>query len=392
MSDKVLELLDSIDKKVDDGKKTTTELKSVFETRLDEANKLAKAENDKLEAKVAALNEELGKKGASLELIMKEVDDLKAGAGRFRGGEQVGEKKAAVIIAEAFEEHFAELKGVRKGAGAKLELKAAGTMTAAANLTGNVIATYDNQVAVRGRRRINVRDIIPVINSSTGRWIFYRQNTPVGEGSIGFQSAPGATKPQLDYDLTEVPVNATFMAGWVLIERSMMQDLPFLQNFVANELVEDFKRAESQAYFTQLAAGAAGDGTTGSTVYAEKLIDWIATLMGNDWYANAIITTPANWASVLKTKPNDYSVPGGVQISADGTVLFCGIPLIAQNNIAAGKTLIGDFTQAAILQAEGMSVDFFEQDGTNVRQNLVTARIEARTALAYRRPDAFIYE
>lgn len=355
------------------------------------AERLITEQKTEFEAKVLALNEEMGKKGATLEAIQTQIAEMKAQEGRFSAGENPNEKKAAVIIADAFEEHFAELKSVRKGNGQKIDMKAAGTMTAAANLTGNVIATYDNLVAVRGRRRINIRDLIPVINSATGRWIFYRQNTPVGEGSVTFQSAPGATKPQLDYDLTEVVVNATFMAGWVLIEKSMMQDLPFLQNFVANELVEDFKRAESGAYFGQLTAGAAGDGTTASTVYAEKIIDWIATLMGNDWYANAIVTTPANWASVLKTKPNDYSVPGGIQIASDGTVLFCGIPLIAQNNIAAGKTLVGDFTQAAILQAEGMSVDFFEQDGTNVRQNLITARIEARTALVNRRPDAFIY-
>lgn len=362
-----------------------------FEQKLVAAEALIATQKTEFEAKVLALNEELGKKGATLEVIQQQIAEMKAQEGRFSTGDSPLAKKSAVIIADAFEENFAELKQVGKGHAKKIEMKAAGTMTAAANLTGNVIATYDNQVAVRGRRRINIRDLIPVINSATGRWIFYRQNTPVGEGSIGFQSAPGATKPQLDYDVTEVPITATFMAGWCLIERSMMQDLPFLQNFVANELVEDFKRAESSAYFGQLAAGAAGDTTTSSTPYAEKLIDWIANLMGNDWYANAIVTTPLKWAEVLKTKPNDYSVPGGIQISADGTVLFCGIPLIAQNNIAATKTLIGDFTQAAILQAEGMSVDFFEQDGTNVRQNLVTARIEARTALALKRPDAFIY-
>jgi len=391
----VLEAVSGLEKKIDSQNSNTekfiTEQKSAFDSRFAEAEKLAKETNEKLENDVKALNEEMSKKGATLEEIGKAIKELKAKSGRFSGGENHLEKKTAEIIADAFEEHFKEIGATRKGSSTKLEMKAVGTMTAANNLTGNVVATYNLTPYVRGRRKINIRDLLPVINSTTGVWKFYRQATPVGEGSIDFQLTHGATKNQLDYDLAEVTVNADYLAGWVLIAKQMIQDLPFLQNFVANELVEDYKRTESQKFFDLLTAGATGSTTTGSSVLAEKYIDWIATLMANDWYANAIVTTAANWAAILKTKPNDYDVPGGITISADGTVYFCGIPLIAQNNIASGKTLIGDFTKAAIIQAEGMSVEFFEQDGTNVRQNLITARVEARVGLGIMRPDAFIY-
>jgi len=395
MSDILIDEIKSVGKKIDDQKgsfeKAIIEQKALIDTKFSEAEKLAKEANQKIEDEVKTINEDLAKKGATLEEIQKEVKAFKAKAGRFSGGESVAEKKTAELIAEAFEEHFKEISTARKGAPARVEMKAVGTMTAAANLTGNVVATYNLIPAVRGRRKINVRDLLPVINSTTGVWKFYRQPIPAGEGSIDFQTSHGTTKQQVDYDLQEVTVNAEYLAGFALIAKQMMQDLPFLQNFVANELVEDYKRQESQKFFDLLTAGALGDGTTTSTVLAEKYIDWIAQLMSTDYYANAIVTTAKNWATILKTKPNDYDVPGGITISADGTVYFCGIPLIAQNNIATGKTLIGDFTKAAIIQTEGLAVEFFEQDGTNVRQNLITARVEARVGLGILRPDAFIY-
>lgn len=396
MSDKILEAVDGIGKKIDEQKtsfdKTILEQKAHTDTKFAEAQKLATEANAKLEAEVKTLNEDLSKKGATLEEIQKQVKDLRAGRGRFSGGEDAMEKKTAELIADAFKEHFDEIKSTRKGAPAKLEMKAVGTMTAANNLAGNTVATYNLTPAIRGRRKINIRDLVPVINSSTGTWKFYRQSTPVGEGSVDFQTTHGAVKNQMDYDLAEVTVTADYLAAFVRIAKQMLQDLPFLQNFVAGELVEDYKRTESQKFFDILTAGATGStNANGKTVLAEKYIVWMANLMANDYYPSAIVTTALNWAEILLTKPNDYNVPGGIQIAADGTILFCGIPLIPQNNIATGKTLIGDFSKAAIIQAESLAVEFFEQDADNVQRNLITARIEARVALANLRPDAFIY-
>lgn len=396
MSDKILEAVDGIGKKIDEQKtsfdKTILEQKSLIDNRFTEAQKIAAEANQKIADEVKTLNEDLAKKGATLEEIQKAVKEFKAKAGRFSGSDDKLEKKTAEIIADAFEEHYKEISGTRKGVPTRLEMKAVGTMTAANNLAGNVVATYNLTPAIRGRRKINIRDLLPVINSTTGVWKFYRQPTPTGEGSIDFQTSAGTLKAQVDYDLQEVTVNADYLAGFARIAKQMIQDLPFLQNFVAGELVEDYKRVESQKFFDLLTAGAQGStNANGKTVLAEKYIVWIANLMANDYYPSAIITTALNWADVLLTKPNDYNVPGGIQIAPDGTVMFCGIPLIPQNNIATGKTLIGDFSKAAIIQAESLGVEFFEQDADNVQRNLITARIEARVGLGILRPDAFIY-
>jgi HK97 family phage major capsid protein len=350
--------------------------------------------NAKYEAEVSKLNTELGAKSATLEQIQSEVLELKAKSNRIITTQERTVKSVHEEIAKGMQEKAADItKGKFKF---DIEQKAVGTMTAAANLTGNVVISYGSvSPAVRGRQAVHMRDLVQTIPSATGLWQFYRQNTPVGEGSFDFQTTHGNAKNQLDYDLTAVTVTADFLAGYSRIARQMMQDLPFLQTFVNNELVEDYLRTESFKFFDQMAAGggATGSTTTSASVTVEKIIDYMGNLMQNNYQPNAIVTRPAVWCSVLKTKPNDYSIPGGVTISPTGDVMILGIPMVActTNALPDNKVLIGDWSKAAIIQAEGLSVGTFEQDQDNVIKNLVTIRVESRVGFAILRPDAFVY-
>jgi Phage capsid family len=61
------------------------------------------------------------------------------------------------------------------------------------------------------------------------------------------------------------------------------------------------------------------------------------------------------------------------------------------NNMVPGDVVIGDFSKAAIIQAEGLSIGFFDQDQDNVVRNLITIRCESRMAFTVMRSDAFDY-
>ena len=350
--------------------------------------------NTKLTADVAALNTELAAKGATIEQMQGEIREMSAKQNAIASPALTAAKNVRETIAKKFEETFPT---IQKGGkfNFDIEQKAVGVMTSSANLTGNVVITYANQVATRGRQAVHIRDLVSVIPSATGVWQFYRQNTPPGEGSFGFQTTHGASKNQVDYDLTAVTVNAEFLAGYARVARQMMQDLPFLQTFINNEMIEDYLRRESFEFFDKLAGGgqATGSTTTGASVTVEKIIDYIANLMQDNHNPNVIVTRPAVWATVLKTKPSDYSIPGGVTISPNGDVLILGIPMVActTNALPDNKILVGDFTKAAIIQTEGLSVGTFEQDQDNVIKNLVTIRVESRVGFAVLRPEAFVY-
>lgn len=384
----VLNEIKSVSSKIDENK-------GAIERRFEEAKKLADQANEKLEAEVKQLNEDLQKKGATLEEIQTQVKEMVAKSGRFKTAENSEVKATREIISESIAEHFNEIKNVSKGRRVEFETKVVGNMTASGNLTGSVVATYGPSPATRGRRKVHFRDLVQTIQSATGVWKFYRQDNPAGEGSFSNQTTHGAAKTQVDYDLTEVTVTTQYLAGFVRFAKQMAQDLPFLQTFIANELVEDYKRQESFEFFGSLRSAATGSTTAGASVYAEKLIQYIANLLNADYDPNGIVTTSANWATLMTTKPSDYSVPGGVTISPTGEVMVVGIPVYVANDTYLGtssqKTLVGDFSKAAIIQAEGLSTQFFEQDSDNVQKNLITARTEARVALATLRPDAFIY-
>jgi capsid protein len=344
---------------------------------------------------VQEIQEELAAKGATLKEIAETLQLVQAKGGMMKfQALPAGEQSTQAILKEAFaKEHSAILKkNTSAFEGHKFETKDAGVMTATANLTGNVVASYASQPAIRMRRKTHFRDLVNVIPSATGVWKFYRSNTPAGEGSFTTQSTHSALKTALDYDLTEVTVTADYLAGYSRIAKQMLQDLPFLQSFVTNELVEDYLRTEDNKFFGLLysaATGAAG----ASTVTAEKIIQTVAALRENDQDPNGIIVTHAVWAKLLNTKPNDYSVPGGITITADGQIAIAGIPVFptVEANIGSNRMLIGDFTKAAIIQTEGLNVKMYEQDQDNVIRNLITIVAEARVGLAILRPEGFTW-
>jgi HK97 family phage major capsid protein len=308
-----------------------------------EAKDLAEKAQKELTEEVKKINEEAGKKGATLEQIAEEIKNLKAKGGRFGGasGAASDDESAFDNLKNGFKDNFEAIQKFKSGGADLFSTKTVGNMTAAANLTGAVVQTYSGIVATRQKRKLQFRDLAQVIPSSTGLWKFYRQNTPVGEGSFTFQTTHGAAKSQLDYDLTEELVTVDFLAGYSRIAKQMLQDLPFLQSFVSNQLIEDFLRSESANFFDTLQNGATGTTTTSASVTVEKIIDYVANLAAGDWEANGIVTTPAIWATILKTKPNDYSIPGGVTITGTGDVSIVGIPLYKSNNITSGKVLVG---------------------------------------------------
>lgn len=380
-----------------DREELVASLKEMATKETAEIRKEYEQANKELQAKLEEVNTTLAQKGATVDQLMQEVEEFKKKKGRisFEGSD---EQSTVALLKEAFKENAQALETQSKKPKAyhEFELKTVGTMTASANLTGSVVASYAAQPALRGRRKLHLRDLIDVIPTSTGVWKFYRQNAVVGEGSFDTQSTHGGLKSQLDYDMTEVTITTDFLAGFVRIAKQMIADLPFMQSFVSSELVEDYLRAEDLKFFGQIYSGATGNpNASTSAVSVEKVIDYIAALGEADYEANGAVVTHAVWAKIMKTKPNDYSLPAGnaVTITANGDVMIVGVPIFRTNssNIGNNMMLIGDWTKAKIIQSEGLSVNVYEQDSDNVQRNLLTIKAEARVALALLRPDAFVY-
>lgn len=369
--------------------------------------KLLKEVSGKWETKYKELNEEYTKQGATLGQIQQEILELRAKSGHFALStvpeSQMGIKE---LMLKEWNKATDTIKGYRHDIGytktnpySAFSTKAVGTMTTASNITGvsiNAIPTIDNQFAVRGRQLVHARDLFRTLNTNTGLYMFLRQNTPTGEGSVSVTPGPGQPKSKIDYDNTMITVNTRYRAGIVDIAAEMEQDIPGMGNYITDELTEDYLRTETFDFLNNLVSSATGSSVIpgGVTVLAEKIPHWVANLEQNNYQVTDMVVRPRLWATLLNTKPSDYGVPGGFLVLPNGDIIFAGVRLVkcSTNAISDSQVLLGDFRKALIVQksGEGFRVEMFRGHDQGVYNNIVTFRGEARAELAIQRPDAFI--
>jgi HK97 family phage major capsid protein len=353
------------------------------------------------DSKVEQINEQMEKSNKTLAEALTEVKEAKAAFGKLSAN---AERKVATSYAEhvnnikaeigsAIEKGWNEIKAAArsngKGFSADIDLKAVGVMTIGNNLTGSVYTSYVDNPALRSFVNPHLRSVFNIIPVSTGSVSFPRGNTPVGEGSFGKQTE-GSAKPQVDYDVTVVNTALSFIAGYAKVSRQMIDDLPFLQAYLQQSLIEDFQKAEDTYYLNAIASSATAGSSSGANT-AEKFIDYVAQLGALNWTPNLALTTHAGWAAMLKTKPSDYSLPGGMVIDNNGNVRIVGVPVIPHSLVTASKIYVMDTTKFAIAQQSGLAVRSTEFDQDDFIKNLITFRAEARCELLQFQPSAAIF-
>ena len=348
---------------------------------------IADVKNEVSEVKSAlvTMDESAKKNQAALDQLIAEKSAKKVDNKNKSFGEAYNE-----AIAEAFEAKQAEIKEFQKNKNAKLtiDLKSVGTMTLGNNLSGDGVATYNQRQGLVPSQKVNFRDLIPTAVSPTGLYVTYRETG--SEGSIGIQTE-GSAKSQIDYDLTEVKVVSDYIAGFARFSKQMMFQLPFLQNTLQRMLLRDFYKKENSTFFSAVSSAATGSTTTSASVDAEQLVDWIANQLDANFDASFALVSYAQWADLLKTKPTDYSVPGGFVIDANGNVRIAGVPVIGASWVTNDKALIIDANYLERVETEGLRVEFSYEDSDNFQKNLVTARVECFEDINIMRTDAMIY-
>lgn len=376
-----MEELKSIETAVKSATESVEKMKAANEAAIADV----KSQVAEVKAAVVTMDEASKKNQAALDQLIAEKSAKKVDNKTKSFGEAYNE-----AIAEAFEAKQAELKEFQKNKNAKLtiDLKAVGTMTIGNNLSGDGVASYNQRQGLVPAQKINMRDLIPTAVSPTGLYVTYRETGT--EGSIGIQSE-GSLKSQIDYDLTEVKVVSDYIAGFARFSKQMMFQLPFLQNTLQRMLLRDFYKKENSTFFSTVANAATGSTTTSATVDAEQLVDWIANQLAADFDASFALVSYQQWARLLKTKPSDYSVPGGVVIDPQGNVRIAGVPVIGASWVTDDKALIIDSNYVERVETEGLRVEFSYEDSDNFQRNLVTARVECFEDINLLRTDAVIY-
>jgi HK97 family phage major capsid protein len=344
-------------------------------------------------ATVAQLNEDAQKKGETLAELREKVNGLISSNGKIKSAIEADafadrQKSMRNLLVDIVSENFDAIKNERQFN----SMKDVATMTLGNNLTGTSQVSYVDNPILRSFFNPHLYDVFRIIPTATGNVTFPRGNAAIGEGSFGTQTE-GNSKAQVDYDVTMVNTSVPFIAGFAKVSRQMLQDLPFLQAYLSQSLLEDWNRRVNNSFMSTITASATA-GSTSATPVAERVVDYTAQHLALGLgQPNLILTTHAVWASILKTQPTNgsYGVPGGITIGANGETRIIGIPVVPHSQIVSGKIYVMNTDAFAIAQASGLAVRSTEFDQDDFVKNVVTYRAEARVALLSFQPTAAIY-
>ena len=123
------------------------------------------------------------------------------------------------------------------------------------------------------------------------------------------------------------------------------------------------------------------------------IIDYIANQRTAKFAASFGLVSHAQLARLNKlTYTNGYySGSGGVLTNVDGSMQISGMPVVPVDFVADDKILIVDRDYLERVEAQGLTIELFEQDSDNVQKNLITARIECLEEINLMFPSSAIF-
>jgi HK97 family phage major capsid protein len=223
---------------------------------------------------------------------------------------------------------------------------------------------------------------------------YLKENGP-GEGGIS-ATAEGALKSQIDFDLIEVTSQSNYIAGWSRVSRKFLTSVPGARNFLTNRLTEAYLSKEDDLLLNgdgispnMLGINTAGNFTVATALAAQNDLDQLVLSVGQLSALNRtpqlIILNPDNLYQLLLNKAagsGEYDSPAAIKMTDNGNISVAGVPVVTTTAQPLGVFTIVDRNGLLIGVSEQLNVRFFEEDGSNVRENKITIRIESAIALA----------
>ena len=298
------------------------------------------------------------------------------------------------------------IEAIAKGNARSASFEVKADMTVAADFTGEVIPA-DRVAGYKfdPSRSVHVRNLIPQGSTSSDVVRFVKES---GYSNGAATAAEGATLAQSDFDMTASDANVRKIGTYFRISEEMLADTPQLTSYLSARAPEKLLSVED----TQILSGngtapnlsgiitdAADFDTSASGAFYQSvesanefdvLVATLNQLALSEYQADYIMLNPTDFHKILLLKDTQNSYLKD-QVYAGLQPAFMGVPVVINTAISAGTFLAGNFGVGTQLWVrDNVGIEFFREDGTNVRDGFVTVRVSERIALTNYLPNAFV--
>jgi len=358
-------------------------------------NGIAEAAFKSLKLKDTADNQE-----KTLETIFAEMQKQHDDIAKVVKGLQTGDanvvKSFEAELKDLVETNKDALKSMADDRSGKVNftMKAAGTMQISTNYTGVIgLTNFDTEFARIQRRQPFMRELVRILTTDNMyiAWAEQKNADPGVAGTV----AEGALKPQTDFDIVEASAKVEKIAVWIKVSKEALADIKFLQGEINTELRELVALKLDEQILS-------GDGTspnlkgilTVAPTFAavstmallvptpnrfDVMVAAVAQIAAANFVADTIVVNPADYYAMqlVKDAEGRYLLPPFS--SADGMTI-AGLRVVANNGVAVGTFLVGDFKKATLAIREDVNIQIGYVNDDFIR-NLVTILAEMRAVL-----------
>ena len=287
-----------------------------------------------------------------------------------------------------------------------MEFKAVADMTLG-NFSGDPSVSYAPDGIPILNRLNHIRQLPLVSVGSMSTEIFQYERETGGEGTTAF-TAEGSAVGQVDSDFTSTEAPARKVGNFSRVSEESLKDVTWLSSFLQRRLVEKVLVAEDAGLLTGDGAGANLTGLSVnalddafSSSYAKTAADVnkfdvmiaaIVKLMTTEVISNGILINPIDGAMIYQATASDGQYLSPI-VWVGGTPTVYGVPIYFSTAVTAGKYFVADWSMETfeILQRDGLTVSFSDQDADNFTEGMVTVKAQERIALPIYRPASILY-
>ena len=369
-------------------KKTATEAANEAVTvKMNEISKKFEAVASKDEAEI--LKSDFN---TSMQELKAQIKELKQVGGNVRENTSFNENLASVI-----KENAEQIKSFKKGSSEiALTMKTVGDMSIGANFTGATpfIQEVNSNLITSPYNRIWLADLLPQATSTANSIIYPKENG--GEGGVAHWTS--GDKEQIDSDLTSKSAFFKWLAGYVIVDREMLDDIPWLTSYLQQKMLVSLKTAENDfvlngtaALDTNRVAGILESATAYDgdfTNFTEMIIDASYGQIPagtNDFYQPTnVVLHPRDTVAIGLNKAagsGEYDLPSNSVTFGNGKLAIAGLQTVGTTAMDQNDFLAFDKNAVMFLRRMNPEIRMFE-DAALAKKNKVMFRIEERVSMA----------